>query len=81
MQDAIAFQGGSIYKVNGFKVSMTVDPAINQIKVKTVVRSSGQEIDSETFNYLEPSDVAAAFAKYSMSVSHAVTSNLNEQVI
>ena len=73
------FQANSVYQVNGFIIKMKSDPIQEVVRVTTQHVATKSVIDDQSFSYLEPSDIAAAFAKYSMSVSWAVTNDYSEQ--
>lgn len=74
------FQANAVYKVNGFVIVMKADALQQLIRITTKHIQSNTLIDEQSFNYLEPSDVAAAFAKFSMAVTFAVSNDMNEQL-
>lgn len=67
------FQANAFFTANGVTVKMVSNATNKTILVETKVLKGDVEIDREVFNYEDPADVAAAFAKYSNAVTWAVT--------
>lgn len=72
------FQANAKTKVNGFDVAMMSNSITEKIRVRTQHIESGTIIDEQLFNFCDPADVAAAFAKYSTSITWAVTTDMYE---
>ncbi len=79
MKDDI-FQANAKCTINGFDIAMLSDSVISKVRVRTMHIRSESIVDDQLFDYTDPAEIAAAFAKYSMSITWAATANLSEQV-
>lgn len=67
------FQANAFFTVNGIEVKMISSAVTKTVTVQTKELKSGVVVDKDTFSYENPADISAAFAKYSNSVTWAVT--------
>jgi hypothetical protein len=67
------FQANAFFTVNDIEVKMISSAVTKTVTVQTKDLKSGVVIDKDTFSYEDPADISAAFAKYSNSITWAVT--------
>ena len=66
----LTFQANAVTVVNGFTIKMIAHPNTPMLSVCT---SYGDlSVDMNMYNYTDPADIAAAFAKYADSINYAV---------
>ena len=72
------FQANAFFSANGFSVRMISDAKNKTLLVITNCMRTAKLVDQQVFSFEDPADVAAAFAKYSNSVTWAVTHEVDE---
>lgn len=79
MGSNIEFQGHIMTKVNGFRIEMKPGALDQKVFLKVSHQASGRMVDSQVFDFHDPADMAAAFAKFSNCITWAVVQTLEEQ--
>ena len=64
-------QVNAVTELNGFLIKLVVLRG----KLKLIVTRGSKVVDVDEFDYNSPSDLSAAFAKYSNAITHAVTAD------
>mgnify|MGYP005725288623 CR=1 FL=1 len=67
------FQANAFFCANDLSVRMISNAEEKSVSVSTSCLKTRKVIDYQSFDFQDPADVAAAFAKYSNSVTWAVT--------
>ena len=72
----------ALVSVNGFDIALVSEPIKSELSIATRNGETKEIVDKQSFKISDPADVAAAFEKFSQSITWAVqTSDVDSKTV